>query len=50
MKLYIDHILQTTTDNQIGADTFVAQLVNNNKTILKEQITPYLIESFIVRS
>jgi len=50
MTLYIDHVLQTTTDNQVGADFFVAQLVNNNRVILKEQITPNLIESFILRS
>jgi hypothetical protein len=43
MSLYLSHILQTSTDNQIGADSFVTQLVNSNKTILKEQISPELI-------
>ena len=50
MSLYLGHVLQTSTDNQIGADSFVTYLVNSNKTILKEQISPELIENFIMKS
>ena len=47
ISLYLKHILQTTSSNQVGADQFVTQLVDQNSKILEDQISLNTIENFI---
>lgn len=40
ISLFLAHVLKTNSKNQIGADSFVTQLVDQNIKILQEQVKP----------
>ena len=45
--LYLKHILETTEENQIGADVFTTTLVDQNIKILEQSFKPDTIIKFI---
>ena len=47
INLYLHNILHTTEANQIGADTFLTMLSNQNKDILEQKFDREIIHSFI---
>ena len=47
--LYLKHILETTEENQIGADVFTTTLVDQNINILEQSFKPSTITKFITK-
>lgn len=47
MGLFLYHVLRANDDNAVGADDFVAQLCDENDTILESMITTEVIQGFI---
>lgn len=50
INLYLNHVLHTTEENQIGADTFLTLLSNQNKSILEHKFDREIISNFISKS
>ena len=48
INLYLRNVLDTGENNQIGADTFLTLLSDQNKSILENKFTTEIIEQFII--
>ena len=47
INLYLSNVLKTTSQNQIGADSFLTLLSDQNKSILEQKFTREIIQNFI---
>ena len=50
INLYLRNVLDTNSKNQIGADSFLTLLSDQNKQILEEKFNREIIQNFITRS
>lgn len=50
IRMYLKHVLLTTSANQIGADLFCTRLSDENQQILRTQFKPDTIRNFIRNS